>query len=307
MRIGAGLPNPVPGTPARSLVEWAARAERLGFASVATIDRVAFPGHEPLTCLAAAAVATERVELMTNVVLAPTRAPALLAKAAATVDGLSGGRLTLGLAVGGREDDYALTGRAFAARGRAFDALLADLHAAWRGEPPAGAAEPVAPAPVRPGGIPILVGGASERALGRAARWGAGWTAGGSGPDEVADGGRRLRSAWAAAGRAGRPRVVALAYYALGREGAAGLDAYLRRYYAYLGALTGTARDRELAGTSAGATTDPVAALVDAVPRDAGAIRALAAAYEAAGADDLVLCPVSADAGQLEGLAGAIL
>ena len=58
MRIGAGLPNPVPGTPARSLVEWAARAERLGFASVATIDRVAFPGHEPLTCLAAAAVAT---------------------------------------------------------------------------------------------------------------------------------------------------------------------------------------------------------------------------------------------------------
>src|ERR671928_241242 len=57
MRLGAGLPNPIPDTPARSLVEWAARAEALGFASVATIDRVAFPGHEPLTCLAAAAVA----------------------------------------------------------------------------------------------------------------------------------------------------------------------------------------------------------------------------------------------------------
>jgi alkanesulfonate monooxygenase SsuD/methylene tetrahydromethanopterin reductase-like flavin-dependent oxidoreductase (luciferase family) len=302
VRIGVGLPSPIPGTPARSVLEWARRAEAAGFASVATIDRVAFPAHDPLACLAAAAAVTDRVELMTNVILAPTRGAALLAKAAATVDGLSGGRLTLGLAVGGRRDDYAAAGRPYEGRGRAFDALLADLHAAWRGEPPH-----VAPPPVREAGVPLLIGGASERALERAVRWGAGWTAGGSGAEEVAAAAARLAHAWTAAGRPGRPRVVALAYFAMGAAGRAGIDAYLRPYYAYLRTLGGAARERELAGTRGGAAAaDPVDAIAAAVAAGPEAVRETVAAYAEAGADDLVLCPVAAGLDQLDALAAAI-
>jgi alkanesulfonate monooxygenase SsuD/methylene tetrahydromethanopterin reductase-like flavin-dependent oxidoreductase (luciferase family) len=102
VRIGIGLPNPVPGCPGTVLPEWAAAAERRGFSSLATIDRIAFPSHESLTSLAAAAAVTERIGLLTNILLLPTRNPVVLAKQAATVAGVSAGRLTLGIGVGGR-------------------------------------------------------------------------------------------------------------------------------------------------------------------------------------------------------------
>jgi len=103
MKIGIGLPNVVPGTPGDVLVRWAQRAEERGFSSLATIDRIAYPSYESLIALAAAAAVTERVGLYTNVLLGPTRNPILLAKEAASVDQLAGGRLTLGLGVGARE------------------------------------------------------------------------------------------------------------------------------------------------------------------------------------------------------------
>ncbi len=101
MEIGIGLPNTIPGTPGAVLVEWAKRAEARGFSTLATIDRIAYPSYESLIALAAAGAVTERIGLLTNVLLAPTRNTVLLAKEAASVDQISGGRLTLGLAVGG--------------------------------------------------------------------------------------------------------------------------------------------------------------------------------------------------------------
>src|SRR6476620_1813342 len=135
MKIGIGLPNPVPGIPGTLLVEWAQRAEERGFSGLATIDRVVYPSFDSLATLAAAAGATSRIELSTNILIAPLYPPALLAKATASVDQLSAGRLTLGLAPGGREDDYTAVGRDFRTRGRDFDAELSLLHRAWRGEP----------------------------------------------------------------------------------------------------------------------------------------------------------------------------
>ena len=102
MKIGIGLPNPVPGTPGTRLVEWAKRAEDRGFSGLATIDRLAYPSYDSLATLAAAAGATTRIELLTNVLLAPLYPAPLLAKTAASIDQLSDGRLTLGLAPGGR-------------------------------------------------------------------------------------------------------------------------------------------------------------------------------------------------------------
>src|SRR5947207_13399691 len=113
MKIGIGLPNPIPGVNGRVIVEWAQRAEERGFSTLATIDRIAYPSYESLVVLAAAAGATERIGLLTNVLLGPTRNPVLLAKEAASLDRLSGGRFTLGASVGGREDDFTVTGMEF--------------------------------------------------------------------------------------------------------------------------------------------------------------------------------------------------
>lgn len=83
------------------LPEWARRAEELGFSTLATIDRIVYPSYESLVTLAAAGAVTERIGLMTNILIAPVRNPVLLAKEAASVDRISSGRLTLGLAPGG--------------------------------------------------------------------------------------------------------------------------------------------------------------------------------------------------------------
>jgi alkanesulfonate monooxygenase SsuD/methylene tetrahydromethanopterin reductase-like flavin-dependent oxidoreductase (luciferase family) len=91
-------------------VEWARRSDAAGFSSLATLDRLVHDGLEPLVTLGAAAAVTERIGLGSYVLLAPTRGPsALLARQAATLDRLSGGRFTLGLGVGTRQDDYRAT------------------------------------------------------------------------------------------------------------------------------------------------------------------------------------------------------
>src|ERR687885_1067028 len=122
MDIGIGLPNAVRGVDRAGIVDWARRAEAAGFASLGTLDRIAYPNYESLIALAAAAAVTERIRLVTDILIAPLRTnTALLAKQTATVDHLSGGRLELGLAVGGRPDDYEASGVDFNARGRIFD------------------------------------------------------------------------------------------------------------------------------------------------------------------------------------------
>jgi alkanesulfonate monooxygenase SsuD/methylene tetrahydromethanopterin reductase-like flavin-dependent oxidoreductase (luciferase family) len=133
--IGIGLPNPVPDTPGRLLVDWAKRAEERSFSSLATIDRVAYPNHDSLIAMAAAAAVTERIGLVTNVVVATTRNPVLLAKEAASVDQISGGRLTLGVAVGGREDDNLASRTEFRNRRDYLEDMLGIMRKAWKGEP----------------------------------------------------------------------------------------------------------------------------------------------------------------------------
>lgn len=126
MDIGIGLPNAVRGVERRGIVDWARQAEQAGFSTLGTIDRIAYPSYESLITLAAAAAVTERIRLTTDILIAPVRGnTALFAKQAATVDQLSGGRLVLGLAVGGRPDDYEAVGEDFHAAG-------APSTASWR-------------------------------------------------------------------------------------------------------------------------------------------------------------------------------
>src|SRR5882757_5328939 len=113
MDIGLGLPVTNP----HRLIEWAVRAESSRFSTVALLDRLVFDNPEPLVALSVLAGATERIRLQTEVLLAPLRSTALLAKQVATLDRMSHGRLTLGVGVGGRSDDHAAAGTPMSRRG----------------------------------------------------------------------------------------------------------------------------------------------------------------------------------------------
>lgn len=286
MDIGIGLPNVIPGVDGRMLVAWARRAEERGFSTLGTVDRIAYPGYESLIALAAAAAVTERIGLLTDVLIGPTRNPILLAKEAASVDQISGGRLTLGLGVGSREDDFVAAGQPFANRGRRWDEALELMHRAWLGASVAGNSKPVTPRPVHDGRIPILIGGLADEAITRAVRWGVGWTVGGGGPDSAGAFAERVRQAWKEAGRAGAPRIVALNYYALGDGPDVERGGYLRDYYD---------------------SAPWVESMIQWLPRTPQALRELVARFADAGVDELIFDPTIGDLSQLELLADAVL
>jgi alkanesulfonate monooxygenase SsuD/methylene tetrahydromethanopterin reductase-like flavin-dependent oxidoreductase (luciferase family) len=285
MHIGIGLANPVPGTPGPLLVDWARRAEERGFNALATIDRIAYPSHDSLTVLAVAAGATSRIGLVTNILLGPAYPPTLLAKATASLASLSGGRFTLGLAPGGRADDYAATGSDFSRRGRNFDAQLELLQRAWQGQPVGGDRE-VTPA-LEEGGVPVLTGGATAKSVERALRFGDGWTAGGAPPEAVAPMAEQVRAAWKDGGRTGEPRIAALAYYSVGADAEEGSLAYLRDYYGFLG---------EWAETIAQSALRTDKAIADAVD-----------AYRQVGVTEFYLDPTFASIEQVDRLADVVL
>ena len=286
MRIGIGLPNTIPGAPGRLLIDWAARAEEHGFSTLATIDRIAYPSYESLVTLAAAGAVTERIGLMTNILLSPTRNPILLAKEAASVDQLSAGRLTLGMGVGGRRDDFVAAERGFEDRGKRFDEDLELIQAAWRGELVGGCPKPPTPEPLR-GSVPILIGGTADVVVDRVVRWGAGWTAGGGAPDQVGPFAVRVRKAWADAGREGSPRIVALSYFSLGDDVAEASRASLLDYYGFLG--------------------EWAEKIADGAPRTIEDMRTTSRRFEEAGVDELVFDPTVADLEQVDRLADAVL
>jgi alkanesulfonate monooxygenase SsuD/methylene tetrahydromethanopterin reductase-like flavin-dependent oxidoreductase (luciferase family) len=282
MEIGVGLPNTVLEVPGRLLVDWARRAEQRGFSSLATIDRLAYPSYDSLTALTAAAAVTERIGLVTNVLLEPLYPPVLLAKVTASLDQLSAGRLTLGVGVGGRQDDYELAGRSFGDRGRRFDADLELLHQAWAGQPVAGSRFPPGP-PTTRGRVPLLIGGQAKLAAPRAARWGAGFTIGGAPPEMAAGAIQEFTADWEEAGGTGKPRVVALSYFSLGEEHTEASLRNLRSYYGFLGDWA--------EGVASGAA------------RSEAAIRDTAAAFEDAGVDELIFDPTVPALDQVDRLA----
>ncbi len=279
MDVGIGLPNAVPRTTGEQLTEWARRADARGFSSLGTIDRIVFDNYEPLVALAAAAAVTERIGLCTSVLLAPLRVNATqLAKQALSLHALSGARLTLGLGLGGRDDDYEASGVELKGRGRQLDAMLERIEEVWSGNEVGPAAE---------GAPELIVGGHAEASFERAARFADGWIAAASGPEQFAEGAAKARVAWERAGRDAAPRTQALAYFSLGEQAEQEAQANMGDYYAWLG--------EQIADF-----------IVDGAAKDVEAVRQQVAAYEAAGCDELIFCPSSHDPGQVDLLADAV-
>ena len=235
MKIGIGLPASIPNTPGKLIVDWAKQAERQNFSSLGLIDRIVYPNYEALTTLAVAAGATERIRLITTVLLAPLRNTVVFAKQAATLDALSDGRLTLGLGVGAREDDFKAVGVDIHTRGKLFDEQLTLMHKIWSGEPLGDGIGPVGPKPAREGGPEVLIGGYSDKAFERIGRWGNGPIAGGGGPRAARGAFESAKQVWEKAGRTGSPRNVGCAYFGLGEQAAAHSANYIKDYYSFMG------------------------------------------------------------------------
>lgn len=155
MNIGLGLPIGDPAT----LLTWAQRADAGPFSTLGLLDRLVYHNPEPLVALAILAGATSRIRVQTEVLLAPLRDTALLAKQAATLDRMTGGRLVLGLGIGGRDDDHQVTGIDMRTRGRRLDEQMAVMRRLWSGEPYGDGIGPIGPAPARSGGPEVLFGG----------------------------------------------------------------------------------------------------------------------------------------------------
>ena len=252
MQIGIGMPNQVRDMRPDVIPAWARLAEESGFASLATVGRLAYPGLSDTVALAAAAAVTDRVELISGVLLAPIWPAPLLAKELAGIDGVSGGRLTLGVAVGQRPDDFVVEGFGPSGRGARLDRDLETYRDIWRGEPVGGGPNPAVPAGTRQ--IPMLFGGFAPAAMERMARWGEGYIGGSVPAPMAAPAFDAARDAWRRAGRQGSPRLVALAYFALGDSDAGRRSVY--DYYAGSG---------EFARIMAGAVCDSPGRVKEAI------------------------------------------
>lgn len=288
MNVGIGLPSTIPGVDRDSLLTWARKAEERGFSTLGTIDRVVYGNHESLIALAAAAAVTERIRLTTDILLGPLRGNgAVLAKQAATIDSLSNARLTLGIAVGLREDDYASTATPFDDRGRQFDAQLEEMKRIWSGEE-RGTAGAIGPPPAREGGPELVIGGNVSAVFRRVAQYGDGWTMGGGTPDQFKEMAGKVKDAWSEAGREGTPRLIALCYFGLGDGAEEAAKHDLGHYYAWLG--------EEIAGQ-----------IIASAATDEDTVRAYRDAFADAGADELICFPTSTDPAQVDLLADAAL
>jgi probable F420-dependent oxidoreductase len=220
MRIGFGAPVSGAWATPDNLGRFAVRAEQAGYASLWSFQRLLVPEGsgmdpvyhsvlDPMAVLAYAAAGTARIRLGVAVVNLPFVSPAYLAKQAATVDILSGGRLDLGLGIGWMPEEFAATGASMAQRGaRAAEYvtvlrhLWADGRSEFSGDFYEIPRSSVAPKPVQPGGPPVLLGGLARPALERAGAIGDGWvTSSRTDLSRIAEGVAVVRDAAQQAGR----------------------------------------------------------------------------------------------------------
>jgi alkanesulfonate monooxygenase SsuD/methylene tetrahydromethanopterin reductase-like flavin-dependent oxidoreductase (luciferase family) len=193
MELGVNVPNFGPGTNPARLRDWARVVEGLGYDLLMVSDHVAItpdvaeqypaPFYEPFTTLSWLAGITERVRLGTTVLIAPYRHPLLVARMAANLDQLSGGRLVLGVGAGWARQEFEALGQDHARRGRQTDEVLAALRSAWADTADYGDVT-----------IPIWVGGSSAAALRRTVRYGDAWHPLRQTVTQMSDGLDRLRT-----------------------------------------------------------------------------------------------------------------
>lgn len=289
MKLGVGLPFLTPTESWPYIKQVAERADSGPFSSFTVLDRLAYDNYEPMAMLAAVAAITQRVRLTTAILLAPLRNAGVFAKQAATIDAISNGRLTLGLAVGGRDDDSVVAPVEYHDRGKRFNEQLEFMRKIWNGETIEGAHRPVGPMPVQEGGPEILLGGTHPTAIDRVGRYGDGYVMGGRAAEEdwVKDIMAKVQESWNKHGRSGKPRFIATLPCAFGPNANDAVNDAIGDYYG----------GRPGAGAARQARPNP-----DSVD----AVREILAMHEALGTDEVTFRPVIADIAQVDMLTTAL-
>lgn len=284
MQLAMTLPTMVEHDRAQTLA-WCRGIDEGPWSSLAVPERITYPSHALMVELAAAAALTERVRLVTTIVVLPMHDAVLTAKQLASVDVLSGGRLTVGVGVGGRKHDYRAVGASFDRRWQRLDDGVQTMRRVWAGEPPFPGADPVGPPPVQAGGPPLIAGALGPKAIARAARWAIGvdgaWTLDGA-REAFENAFRTIESAWQDAGRDDPPHLSTSIWYALGPGAEDRLRTYAHDYMKVFG------------DDSAKWASEAVACFTPDALR-----RAVDNARDA-GADELFLVPTTGDPTELD-------
>lgn len=286
MEIGLCFPYTQPSLSREVVLEWFRRVDEGPFSSLSCGERMVGSSVEMGATLAAAAAVTQRVRIIPTLYVLPMHSAIWVAKHAATLDMISGGRVTITVGVGGREHDYRCMERERVNVHARMDAQVAEIRRIWAGEPPFEGGEPVGPTPVQAGGPPILAGVMGPRATRRAAAWADGvysWSGNGE-AQEIAHQLQQVREAWQAEGRSGAPRHVAGFWYSLAPDAQTRLSNYVYKYVALMG--------------------DEVAsAMAKSVNRaDPDAVREALDRYEELGVEECLLNSATADLAEIDGL-----
>ncbi len=235
MKLGIGLPNAIgPDLTRGFFLDWCRAADEAGFHVGGTIDRPSYDSWDPLASLAIAAGVTERLRLATTILQLPNRNEVLVAKQAAVIDRVSGGRLDLGLAVGKREADFKVFGARLAKRGKKMERQVRKIRRIWRAAKRSTAEEGITgPAPLQKPLPPIWLGGASEAAVTRAVEFGDGYVFGAVGPETVVQRAPVIRGMLDEK-KTNKYQMVGVAWFALGDDPHAALQegtTSVLRYY----------------------------------------------------------------------------
>lgn len=237
MKVGIALPSMVPGFDRAGMLAWMRGADAGPFSVLGVGERISYPAQEMMATLAAAAAVTERIGLEATVSVAPMHSAVHVAKQAATIDVISAGRFTLGVGVGGRDEDYRALEASFDHRHARLDEQVETMRRVWRGEPPLPGVAPVGPLPVRPGGPRVLTAAMGPRSMARSARWADGIAGFDLGADPLSIGAtfRHFETAWHDAGRSGAPYLQTSFWFGLLPDAPGRVPAYAHRYLSIFG------------------------------------------------------------------------
>ena len=240
--VGLCFVNPAPQIQPGYVTTAAQKCEEMALHSLWVIDRIAYDNLEPLTLLAAVAAVTQKIRIGTSVLLAGLRHPALLAKTVGTLDFLSGGRVTLGIGFGSRENDFTAVEISFEGRGSRAEEALRLMKRLWTEEGITHKGKffqvenlTIGPRPIQSPHPPIWMGGSADVVLRRAARLADGYICGSSAIQDFPSLWEKISGFAFAAGR--NPREIekaGLTFMAIDDNRAKAVEAcaaYLQRYY----------------------------------------------------------------------------
>ncbi|MDE0886720.1 MAG: LLM class flavin-dependent oxidoreductase [Myxococcota bacterium] len=286
MNIGLCMPYMERDYGREEILAWCRAIDSGPFSSLSCGERITGYTLEMRTVLAAAAALTERVRIMPSLYVLPMHSATWAAKEVATLDVLSGGRVTLGVGVGGREVDYRSVGASFARRHQRMDDAVAQMRRIWSGVPAIEGADEIGPRPVQVGGPPIIAGVMGPKAMRRAAAWADGvYVFSMSG--NVAEIERMVTAAdeaWSEAGRDRPPLKIAGFWYSLANESERRLAEYVHQYLAVFGDEAARAIAKTMRCHRA-----------EAIEESIEGIRAL-------GCDELILSPASGELAEVDRL-----